>query len=200
MIRMKNILREGNKKLRAICEDVKLPITDEDKDTLLSLLGYVISSQDEELSKKYGLRPGVGIAAPQIGVLKRMFAIFASDFEGKLFVIPIVNPKILSHSEEIIYLDGGEGCLSVDKPTKGITPRFKSVTYEGIVYNYKTKKFEKVRNTLTDYMAIVFQHEYDHLDGILFVDKVFNEIPNATCISPKDYDDLDEDDDEESTK
>lgn len=182
MITMKEIKYEDDELLKQKCEPVSIPLSDEDIITLRSLLEYVINSQDSEECEKNGLRPAVGLAAPQIGVLKRMFAIMAYDEEGKLFVLPLVNPKIISHSEETIYIKDGEGCISVRRPTEGVTPRYKEITFESLMWNYKRSVFEKTRMTLKDYMAVVFQHEYDHLDGILYTDKLFKSLPDATPI------------------
>ena len=71
----------------------------------------------------------------------------------------------------MIYLPGGEGCLSVDRETCGITPRHQKITVEAHLYNLQTGSVEFKKFELTDYIAIVFQHEYDHLNGILFVDR-----------------------------
>ncbi len=180
MIKMKDIIKEGHDDLRKVAEPVKIPVSPEDKKILLDLLGYVINSQDEEMSKKYGLRPAVGLAAPQIDSLKRMFAIVAYNEEGRCHILPLVNPKIISHSKEVIYLPDGEGCISVTRTTQGVTPRYKEITFEAHKYNHNKDEFEKVRMTLKGYLAIVFQHEYDHLDGILYVDKLYNSLPNAT--------------------
>ena len=127
--------------------------------------------------KKYNIRPAVGLAAPQIGVLKRMFAIVCYDENDKLYILPLVNPKILEHSEEQVFLNGGEGCISVRRVTDGLTPRYKWIKFEALQWNYKRKVFEKIRMKLEGYVAIVFQHEYDHLDGILYVDKMYDDLP-----------------------
>ena len=182
MILMKDIVYEGDERLHEICKPVELPVSDEDSKTLRSLLEYVVNSQDEEMVKEYKLRPAVGLAAPQIGVMKRMFAIMAYDEADKLYVLPLINPKILEHSEEKIYLSGGEGCISVKRPTDGITPRWKWIKIEALQWNYKRKVYEKIRMKLEDYIAVVFQHEYDHLDGVLYVDKMFNKLPDCTPI------------------
>lgn len=179
MILMKDIVYEGDKRLHEISKPVEMPISDEDSKTLQSLLEYVVNSQDEKIVEEYGIRPAVGLAAPQIGVLKRMFAIVCYDENDKLHVLPLVNPKILEHSEEKVYLNGGEGCISVKRPTSGLTPRYKWVKIEAIQWNYKRKVFEKIRQKLEGYLAIVFQHEYDHLDGILYVDKMYNKLPDC---------------------
>lgn len=179
MILMKDIVYEGDKRLHEICKPVELPISEEDGNTLRSLLEYVVNSQDEKIVEEYGIRPAVGLAAPQIGVMKRMFAIVCYDENDKLNVLPLVNPKILEHSEEKVYLNGGEGCISVKRPTSGLTPRYKWIKFEAIQWNYKRKVFEKIRMKLEGYLSIVFQHEYDHLDGILYVDKMYNKLPDC---------------------
>ena len=73
MILMKNIIREGNQILRNPSSDVKLPLSNEDKSTIMEMVGYLFNSQDDEKAKEFGLRPGVGLAAPQIGINKKMF-------------------------------------------------------------------------------------------------------------------------------
>lgn len=179
MILMKDIVYEGDNRLHEVCKPVELPISEEDADTLRSLLEYVINSQDEDMVKKYNIRPAVGLAAPQIGVLKRMFAIVCYDENEKLYILPLVNPKIIEHSEEKVYLNGGEGCISVKRVTDGLTPRYKWIKFEAVQWSYKRKVFERIRMKLEGYLAIVFQHEYDHLDGILFVDKMYDKLPDC---------------------
>ena len=172
MILMKDIIREGNELLRNDSIDIEIPVSDEDKKELLELLGFVVNSQDEEKAKKFDLRPGVGLAAPQVGINKKMFAIFTQDLEGKTWILPVVNPKITKTSKDMIYLPGGEGCLSVDRDTTGITPRYRKITANAYVLNLHKNVFEYRKLELTDYIAIVFQHEYDHLFGTLYVDKL----------------------------
>ena len=101
-----------------------------------------------------------------------MFAIFTQDLEGKTWILPVVNPKITKTSKEMIYLPGGEGCLSVDRDTTGITPRYRKITASAYVLNLHKNVFEYRKLELSDYIAIVFQHEYDHLFGTLYVDKL----------------------------
>lgn len=179
MILMKDIIREGHPTLTRVADKVAMPISDEDKQTAFSLFQYVINSQDDELAKKYNLRPGVGIAAPQINVSKRMFAMHVHDVDGKLYSMIVVNPRITQRSEEMVFLNGGEGCLSVDRPTEGLTPRHLSIKFEAFVYDVESNAFKLKRGALTGYPATVFQHEYDHLDGIMFTTKLYPEIPGA---------------------
>ena len=175
MILMKDIIREGNEKLRIESSNVKVPLSNEDKNILLDMLGYLFNSQSDAKAKELGLRPGVGLAAPQIGINKKMFTILANDLEGKTWMMAVVNPKIIKKSKEIVYLPGGEGCLSVDRETCGITPRHQRITVEADLFNVKTGKTEHKKFELTDYIAIVFQHEYDHLFGTLYVDTIIDE-------------------------
>ena len=175
MILMKNIIKEGNELLRKESVDVELPLSNEDKTTLLEMVGYLFNSQNDAKAKELGLRPGVGLAAPQIGINKKMFAVLCNDMDGKTWLMAVVNPKIVKKSKEMIYLPGGEGCLSVDRETCGITPRHKRITVETYLYNLQTGATEFKRFDLRDYVAIVFQHEYDHLLGTLYVDTIMDE-------------------------
>ena len=76
MLTMKDIKREGSPALRKVSEEVPNPPSAEDLHTLQEMLDFLKNSQDEEIAEKYELRSGVGVAAPQLGVNKRMFAIF----------------------------------------------------------------------------------------------------------------------------
>ena len=175
MILMKNIIKEGNELLRKESVDVTIPLSIEDKNTILEMVGYLFNSQNASKAKELGLRPGVGLAAPQIGINKKMFAIFCNDMNGKTWLMAVVNPKIVKKSKELVYLPGGEGCLSVDRETCGITPRHQRITVETHLYNLQTGAIEFKRFELRDYVAIVFQHEYDHLFGTLYVDTILDE-------------------------
>ena len=178
----KDIVKEGNQILKNTSEEVKLPLSEEDLKVLSSLHEYVVVSQIEELVKKYNIRPGVGIAAPQIGVNKRMFSVEFNDFlddNNKHYSLSVVNPKIVAKSKEMTYLPGGEGCLSVDRATTGITPRHYRIMVKGYFYDFINKKLQFKTMELSGYPAIVFQHEYDHLDGILFTDKLYDTLDNA---------------------
>lgn len=179
MILMKNIIREGHKTLETVAKDVKLPLSNADKKLLIDLLTYVKNSQDNEMVETYGLRPAVGIAAPQVNVSKRMFACHVTDFDGTLYSYALVNPVLTKKSNELIYLPGGEGCLSVDRETEGITPRYKSVTFEALNYDLVSHTLIPVKLELEGYIGIVFQHEFDHINGIMFTSKLFEDIPNA---------------------
>lgn len=174
----KDIIIEGNEILKNISTRVNLPLSSDDLNLAKGLYEYVIVSEIDELVKKYNIRPGVGIAAPQVGVNKRMFAINCTDFldeNQKKYAFLFINPTIISKSKEMVYLPGGEGCLSVERDTKGlVTPRHLKITIKSAILDFNTSKIKNVTMTLFGYPAIVFQHEYDHLDGILYTDKMYS--------------------------
>jgi peptide deformylase len=167
MITMNDIIRDGHPTLRKVAEEVTLPASKEDQEILKSLLEYVINSQNAELSLQFGLRPGIGLAAPQINVLKRMIAVHVKDEKDNLYSYALFNPKIISHSVEQTYLTSGEGCLSVDEPIQGYVPRYARITVKG--YDMEGKE---IKLRLKGLPAIVFQHEIDHLNGIMFYDHI----------------------------
>ncbi|MEH7549546.1 peptide deformylase [Neobacillus vireti] len=172
MLTMENIIRDGHPTLRKVAEEVSLPPSEEDKQILASLLEYVINSQNSEIAAKYSLRPGIGLAAPQINVSKRMIAVHLIDDKGTLYSYALFNPKIVSHSVEKAYLQTGEGCLSVDEAIPGYVPRYARITVKGV-----TLEGEEVKLRLKGLPAICFQHEIDHLNGIMFYDYIDKKDP-----------------------
>lgn len=161
------ILDEKDKTLRKISEEVKFPIDKETKKNIEDMITYLKMSQIEEYIEKYDLRAGMGLAYVQIGIPKRIFVI-VEELEDKTFKdYIIINPKIVSHSEEIIYVGEGEGCLSVNREIDGIVPRFARITVEAQDLEGNTFRI-RVREDI----SVAFQHEIDHLNGILFVDKI----------------------------
>ena len=171
MITMKDIIREGNTILKQKSQDVTIPLSQEDENTIIEMMEYVYNSCDPEMNEKYDLRPAVGLAAPQIGILKKIIAIVSPDEKGNEHEFAIINPKLISYSDELTYLPGGEGCLSVDRVCDAYIHRPARVTFEAYLYDFETRQVEKKRIKLKGYLAVVFQHEYDHLNGILFVDR-----------------------------
>lgn len=179
MILMKDIIKEGHKTLVTVAKEVVLPLSKADIKLAYDLMEYVQNSQDAELSEKYGLRPGVGIAAPQVNVSKRMFAMHCEDFDGTLHSYLMINPVILATSKEITYLPAGEGCLSVDRETEGLTPRYLAIQASGFYFDFSDNTAKPIELELFGYPAIVFQHEFDHLNGIMYTTKLFPSLPNA---------------------
>ncbi|WP_027963048.1 peptide deformylase [Halalkalibacillus halophilus] len=172
MITLDQIVREGADILREKAVEVSIPPTDEDKENLEKMIMYLKNSQDEELADKYNLRAGVGLAAPQVGISKRMIAVHFTDDRDREYSYGLFNPKIVSHSVEKTYLPNGEGCLSVDRDVPGIVPRYARITVKATLLDGSEKKLR-----LKGYAAIVFQHEIDHLNGVMFYDYIDEENP-----------------------
>ena len=167
MLKTKDILDEKNKILRSVSKDVIFPMDEKDKKTIEEMIEYLTNSQIDELATKYNLRPGMGLSLIQLGIPKRYLTIVHEVEEGKFNTYIMINPKITSTSLEKIYVEEGEGCLSVNRETVGIVPRHARVTVEG--YDMEGNKIQ-VR--AKEELAIAFQHEIDHLNGILFVDRI----------------------------
>ena len=105
---------------------------------------------------------GVGIAAPQVGVLRRVIAVQRFDKVGKPFEI-YINPEITYYSEE--KQTGAEGCLSVPG-LWGRVERSKEITIR-----YRDgRTFEERCENVSGFTAVIFQHEFDHLNGRLYID------------------------------
>ncbi len=167
MIKMKDILDEKDKRLKQISKDVTFPLTKSDRETIEKIIEFLRNSQIEELAEQYDLRPGMGLAAIQLGIPKRYFVVVHEYDEGEFETYVLINPRIISNSLEKIYVDMGEGCLSVNRPVDGIIPRYARVTMEA--YDMEGRKiYVRAREEL----AIAFQHEMDHLNGILFTDRI----------------------------
>lgn len=180
MILMKDIVREGHPALRKKAKPLTFPLTEEERQLGEDLLGYVKNSQDPDIGEKYQLRAGIGLAAPQVDQSVRMFALHIPEEDDKTTSFVAVNPKIISHSVEKTYLTTGEGCLSVDREVEGYVPRYARITVKA--FDLDGNEFKKRFKGLE---AIAFQHELDHLNGVMFYDHInednpYAEIPNAT--------------------
>ena len=167
-----NILDDTHKVLRQISKEVKLPLNNEDKKTIEHIIKHLTYSQIEKYAEKYDLRPGMGLAFPQLGMLKRIIVIVDEYEEGKFKNYVVVNPKIISNSTEIIAAEAGEGCLSVNREIEGHVARYARVTVEGY-----DPDGNKIKIRAREELSIAFQHEIDHLDGILFYDKINKKKP-----------------------
>lgn len=161
------ILDEKDKLLRKVSTDVTFPLSNETKKNIEDMITYLKMSQMDEYIEKYDLRAGMGLAYVQIGIPKRIFVIVEELEDGSFRDYTLINPKIISHSEEIIYVGEGEGCLSVNREVEGIVPRFARITVESQDLEGNTFRI-RVREDI----SVAFQHEIDHLNGILFVDKI----------------------------
>jgi peptide deformylase len=108
--------------------------------------------------------PGRGLAAPQVGVLQRVFVMDAGWKEGDMTPVVCINPRIVSVSSETAR--GPEGCLSIPGVTAEVT-RATTVTmaYTDLTGTAQERTFEGAE-------AIIAQHEYDHLDGLVHFDRL----------------------------
>lgn len=176
LIDMDDIIREGNPTLRAVAEDVTFPLSDQEIILGEKMMQFLHHSQDPVMAEKLGLRGGVGLAAPQLDISKRIIAVLVPNLEDADGNPPkeayslqevMYNPKVVAHSIQDAALGDGEGCLSVDRNVPGYVVRHARVTVE-----YFTKDGEKKRIKLKGYNSIVVQHEIDHTNGIMFYDHI----------------------------
>ncbi len=152
--------KKENEVLRKVSQNVSIDEINsiEFKNTIKEIFDFINSQSD-----------GAGLSAPQIGINKRFFIVSPQvlkqlkkkDYEQDDLVF--INPIIKNHSKEKEW--GEEGCFSV-RWYYGNVERFKKITIEA--YNLKGEK--KIWQA-SDFLARLFQHEIDHLDGILFIDK-----------------------------
>ena len=183
LINMDDIIREGNPTLRAVAQDVTFPLSDEEIILGEKMLQFLKNSQDPVTAEKMGLRGGVGLAAPQLDISKRIIAVLVPNPEDKDGNPPeqayslqefMYNPRVVAHSVQDAALADGEGCLSVDRVVEGYVVRHARVTVE-----YFDKNGEKHRVKLKGYNSIVVQHEIDHTNGIMFYDHIDPKNPFA---------------------
>lgn len=125
---------------------------------------------------------GLGIAAPQVYVSKRLFIIASkpnSRYPNAPVIEPtvIINPEIIEVSEEDIVKDW-EGCLSIPG-IRGLVPRYNSIKVRHL--DREGKQVEKKYN---GFPARIFQHEFDHLEGLVFLDRLES---NKDIVSDKEY-------------
>ena len=179
-LRMKfKIIKDKNPIMRKKSLPVEMPLSKEDKDTLDEMLNYLKLSQDEEYLKKHNVRSGIGMAAIQIGILKRMFVVYYPVGENEYVEYELVNPKIIETSVRKCALANGEGCLSVDAEHKGLSHRYYKIKMEA----YDALTDQEIIITARGYDAIVLQHEYDHLDGIFFYDRIDPKKPDVQLMN-----------------
>jgi peptide deformylase len=121
----------------------------------------------EDMSETMRESNGVGLAAPQVGVLERVIVVETPEDEdepgsGQLYAV--VNPEVVRASKELV--DGIEGCLSIPGYVGEVT-RHEAVTIKG-----QDPRGRKIRIKAQGFLARVFQHEIDHLEGVLFIDQL----------------------------
>lgn len=169
-----SVIQDPNPILRKRAVPVLIPLSKEDELLLQSLLEYVRLSQDKTYAEKHNIREGIGLAAPQVGISKRLIAISYQKGEQKV-EFAIANPLITSQSVKQIALQSGEGCLSVPKEYPGYVYRAKKITVKG----YDLLQQKNITIQAEGFDAIVLQHEIDHLNGVLFYDYLNTQNPFA---------------------
>lgn len=148
-----NLLIYGNKKLRKVSS----PVTDFTDDKVK------LAKEMLELMYKFH---GVGLAAPQIGVFERIIVVDTDYINGAKNPITMINPEIIEFSDEQVI--DKEGCLSIPGIYSDVTRSDK------IKVKYLDLDFKEQTLYTSGYNSRCIQHEVNHLDGILFVDKVSN--------------------------
>ena len=149
------VMPEDSAILRTPCADLtKAELKSKDLGTLMAKMLATVRSPQQD---------GVGIAAPQVGISKRLICLQRLDKEGGPFEC---YPNIHIDSLYGEIGKGPEGCLSVP-PMRGLVPRYTNV----IVSYVDLATLETRRDTVSGYTAVIFQHECDHLDGILYIDR-----------------------------
>ena len=151
---IRNILKYGEKSLREPSKEVHK-------------VSKKISELVHDLLETMYAKNGVGLAAPQIGVNYRVFVIDVSSNDEPLQPLVFINPKIIKKSGAII---SNEGCLSFPEAYTDVK-RYKNVTVKALDINGKPFVMEGKDGTL---LARAMQHEFDNLDGILFIDHCVN--------------------------
>lgn len=167
MILYKDILDEKHKILHTKSKPVTFPLSADIIKLADDMKDYLYNSQKPEVCDKYNLRPGMGLSPVQLGKPLRFFVIVFEKEEGLFDEYEIFNPEIVSVSDEEIFVYEGEGCLSVNRPTDGPVLRHARCTFKG-----KDRNGNDTKIRVREEVAIAFQHELDHLNGILFTDKI----------------------------
>lgn len=177
LINIDTIIHDDDRRIRMHSEDVALPLSEEDQTLARDMLQYVLDSQDEDLCKEKRLQPAVGISAIQVAVPKKLIAVVVPAEEGEEDIqLALANPKIVSYSDKMAYIESGEGCLSVPENREGHVYRpwrikvkaTDALTGEPVVIKAK------------GFLAMVLQHEIDHLSGTLYYDHIDPEDPFRT--------------------
>ncbi len=163
-----SIVKDNDPNLRQKSKVLKLPLQKKYLTLAKRMLRYVKDSRDDEKAEIYDLKPAVGLAAPQVGVNVHIIAIIMDDDDGDFIEYCLANPKIISHSVQKSALSLGEGCLSVETEHQGLVHRHARIK----VRAFDILSNQEVEFRATGYLAIVLQHEIDHLNGILFYDHI----------------------------
>lgn len=169
------ILPDTDQHLRKQAIDLDVDhISTNDQELIDQMVLYIDICFKNE-ADKYGITPGIAIAGNQVGLLKKVIYLhFMNDNQEVKYLL--ANPKITAYSYVMVYLQTGEGCLSVNDDHNGYVPRYARI----IVDAYDLINHKPITIDASGYLAICLQHEIDHLSGILFYDHINKDNPYAT--------------------
>lgn len=170
---VKNILRYGTKSLREPSKEVHK-------------VSKKISDLVNDLLETMYAKNGVGLAAPQIGVNYRVFVLDVSTDKEPLHPMVFINPKIIKKSGAIV---SNEGCLSFPEAYTDVR-RYKNITVKALDINGKPFVLEANGGTL---LTRCIQHEFDHLNGVLFIDHCLNRFDTNNSLAKFDLPPVEED-------
>ncbi|HDQ93176.1 MAG TPA: peptide deformylase [Synergistetes bacterium] len=117
----------------------------------------------EDMAETMYAAPGVGLAAPQVGVSERLIVLDVRNKEGTTGLITLINPEIIEAEGRVVE---EEGCLSLPGITEDV-PRAERVLVRGHDLDEREREIEA-----EGLLAVALQHEIDHLEGILFIDRI----------------------------
>ncbi len=154
---IRSVIELGDKRLRSLSRSIQ----DVDDPKLQQLI--------DDLLATAAAKNGVGIAAPQVAVGLQLFIVTSRPnprYPQAPTMDPtaMINPRIHGHGDELVK--GWEGCLSVPGQ-RGLVPRHREIEV-----SYLDRHGKEHRQYLQDFIARIFQHEYDHLQGIVFLDRI----------------------------
>lgn len=150
---IRRILKEGDETLRKISR----PVQEIDKRTKQLL---------DDMAETMYANDGVGLAAPQVGVLRRMIVVDVREKRGRE-LFQLINPEIVESEGSVV---NPEGCLSIPG-RQGMVER-----PERVVVHALNKKGQRLEIEATGFLAIALCHEIDHLNGILYTDKMIEDV------------------------
>jgi peptide deformylase len=161
MAYVREIITEGHPTLRRVAKKVDLA----------ELADPIFQQMLDDMFETMYHAPGIGLAAPQINISKRIFAVDLQDDDAAHGPFVVINPKFTVTEGEI---EATEGCLSVPGMVGEMT-RFEHVVCAGFDRHGKKVEFDG-----TGLFGRCLQHEMDHLDGVLYIDKAKNIRPAET--------------------
>lgn len=166
------IYMDSNPVIRTIAKPIdSYEFSNEDIYYLKRMINYIEASYFQK-AKKFKIRPGVAIAAPQVGWSKRVTYIhFNNDDVDYQYLL--INPEYTYKSEQMAYIVCGEGCLSVEPDRHGYVPRHSVVRVKA----YDLIREKEIEKEFSGFPAMCLQHELDHLDGRVYYDHINKDDP-----------------------